>query len=68
MSTCVSRVMRNSMPEMLDTGIGTFELPGALLDACRGCESYCFEGAFVPERRNSELAFAVEEMTWKTPA
>ena len=55
------------MREMLEIGSGTFDLPGALIDASRACESHCFEGAFVLQLESSDLAFAVEDMTCKTP-
>jgi hypothetical protein len=60
--------MRNSMREMLEIGSGTLELPGALINASRACESDCFEGAFALQLESSDLAFAVEDMTWKIPA
>jgi hypothetical protein len=56
------------MREMLEIGSGTFELPGALMDASRTCESHCFKGAFVLQLKSCDSAFAVEDMTWKTPA
>jgi hypothetical protein len=68
MPTCVSRVMRNSMREMLGIGSGTFELPGALIDASRACASHRLEGAFALQLESSDLAFAMEDMTWNTPA
>ena len=60
--------MRNSMREMLEIGSGTFELPVALVDAYRACESHFFEPAFVLQPESSDFAFAVEDTTWKTPA
>jgi hypothetical protein len=60
--------MRNSMREMHGIGSGTYELPGVLIDDSRACASHWFEGAFALQLESSDLAFAVEEMTWKTPA
>ena len=56
------------MREMLEIASGTLELPGALMDASQGRESHCFERAFALELERPILAFAVEDMTWKTPA
>jgi hypothetical protein len=56
------------MREMLGIGNGTFELPRALMDASRACTSHCLEGAFALQLESSDLAFAVEDMTWKTHA
>jgi hypothetical protein len=55
------------MRELLGIGSGTFELPEALIDASRACASHCFAGAFALQLESSDLAFAVEEMSWKTP-
>jgi hypothetical protein len=56
------------MREMHGIGSGTYELPGVLIDDSRACASHWFEGAFALQLESSDLAFAVEEMTWKTPA
>jgi hypothetical protein len=56
------------MREMLGIGSGTFELSGALIDASRACASHRLEGAFALQLESSDLAFAMEDMTWKTPA
>ena len=56
------------MREMLEIASGTFVLPGALKDASRACEPHCFEGAFALQLESPDLAFAVEDTTWKTPA
>ena len=56
------------MREMLEIASGTVELPGALIDASRAREPHCFEGAFALQLESPDLAFAVEDTTWKTPA
>ena len=56
------------MREMVEIESGTLKLPEALKDASRPCESHSFEGAFVPQLESPDLAFTVEDMTWKTPA
>lgn len=67
-STCVSRVMRNSMRQMLEIGIEPSALPGALLNASSQCRLRNFDGASVQQLKSPELAFALEDSSWKTPA
>lgn len=56
------------MREMPLIGSGTLDLPGALTVASRDWESHCFAGACALQLESSDLASAVEDMTWKIPA
>ncbi len=56
------------MREMLKIWIGTPAMPGAVQGASEHCRSHNFSGAFVQRLDSFTLAFAMEDMTWKTLA
>jgi hypothetical protein len=60
--------MRNSMRQMLEIEIGSFALLGAPADASESCWAHRLGGATLLRLESSELAFTLEDTTWKTPA